>query len=195
NGVLLSSHATAYDLSTVGTIQGTLTLTDVTSATNGLPAIQVNAESLSSDGTRHVVVLTTTVNASGDFTLYPLPLSSSTTTFYDVVIHGPTIATIVIKNVELTATSSTTTTTPATITNSTNTTTPTATTTTPTGTNTTSTTTTSAGMGTNTVSIGTPVPRVALTYTPPTTPTTPTGTTTTSTITATPATGTNTVSI
>ena len=209
NGVLLSSHATAYDLSTVGTIQGTLTLTDVTSATNGLPAIQVNAESLSTDGTRHVVVLTATVNASGDFTLYPLPLSTSTTTFYDVVIHGPTIATIVIKNVELTATSSTSTTTPGTTANSTNTTTPTATPTTPTGTtitptdattiptgtNTTSTTTATAGMGTNTVSIGTPVPRVALTYTPPTTPTTPTGTTTTSTITATPATGTNTVSI
>ena len=200
NGVLLSSHATAYDLSTVGTIQGTLTLTDVTSATNGLPAIQVNAESLSSDGTRHVVVLTTTVNASGDFTLYPLPLSSSTTTFYDVVIHGPTIATIVIKNVELTATSSTATTTPGTTTNSTNTTTPTVTPTTPagatmtpTGTTTTSTTTASAGMGTNTVSIGRLVPRIALTYSPPTP--TPTGTTTTSTITATPATGTNTVSI
>jgi Domain of unknown function (DUF4382) len=195
NGVLLSSHATAYDLSTVGTIQGTLTLTGVTSATNGLPTIQVNAESLSADGTRHVVVLTATVNASGDFTLYPLPLSSSTTTFYDVVIHGPAIATIVIKNVELTASSSTTTTTPGTTTNSTNTTTPTATTTTPTGTIATSITTPTAGMGTNTASIGTPVPRVALTYTPPTAPTTPTGTTTTSTITATPATGTSTVSI
>jgi hypothetical protein len=196
NGVLLSSHATAYDLSTVGTIQGTLTLTDVTSATNGLPAIQVNAESLSSDGTRHVVVLTATVNASGDFTLYPLPLSSSTTTFYDVVIHGPTIATIVIKNVELTAASSTTTTTPSTITNSTNATTPTATTTTPTATNTTSATTATAGMGTNTVSIGRLVPRIALTYSPPTpTPTPTTGTPTTSTITATAATGTNTVSI
>jgi hypothetical protein len=195
NGVLLSSHATAYDLSSVGTIQGTLTLTDVTSATNGLPAIQVNAESLSSDGTRHVVVLTATVNASGDFTLYPLPLSSSTTTFYDVVIHGPTIATIVIKNVALTASSSTTTTTPGTITNSTNTTTPTATTTTPTGTNMTSATPATAGIGTNTVSIGMPVPRAALTYTPPTPTPTPTGPTTTSTITATPATGTNTVSI
>jgi hypothetical protein len=190
NGVLLSSHATAYDLSTVGTIQGTLTLTGITSATNGFPAIQVNAESLSTDGTRHVVVLTTSVNASGDFTLYPLPLSSSTTTLYDVVIHGPTIATIVIKNVELTANSSTTTTTPAMTTNSTNTTTPTVTTMTPT-------TTATAATGTHTVSIGTLVPRIALTYSPPTpTPTpTPTGTTTTSTITATPATGTNTVSI
>ena len=107
SAVLFSSHATAYDLANVGSIQGTLTLTNVTSTTTGLPTIQVDAETLSTDGTRHLVVLTTTVNASGDFTLYPLPVSSSTSTFYDLVIHGPNIATIVIKNVELPANTST----------------------------------------------------------------------------------------
>ena len=166
SAVLFSSHATAYDLANVGTIQGTLTLTSVTSTTTGLPTIQVDAERLSSDGTRHVVALTATVNSSGDFTLYPLPISSSTSTFYDLVIHGPDIATIVIKDVELPASAATT----GTSTAATNTTTgSTGTTMSPFGTTTTTgttDTTTSTGTTTasNTVSIGTLVPRAATSY-------------------------------
>ena len=172
SAVLFSSHATAYDLANVGTIQGTLTLTNVTSTTTGLPTIQVDAETLSSDGTRHVVALTATVNSSGDFTLYPLPISSSTSTFYDLVIHGPDIATIVIKDVELPANTSTSAATTGTSTGATNTTTgSTGTTMSPFGTTTTTGTTptgttTSTGTSTasNTVSIGTLVPRVATSY-------------------------------
>jgi mucin-2 len=190
NAVLFSSHATAYDLANVGTIQGTLTLTNLTSTTGGLPAIQVDAERLSTDGTRHVVVLTTTVNSSGDFTLYPLPVSSSSSTFYDLVIHGPAIATIIIKNVELpanTSTTSTGTTTAATntvtgfggttmagtgtttagTTTSTAATTSTGTTstgTTSTGTTSTGTTSTGTTASSDTVSVGTLVPRVASSY-------------------------------
>ncbi len=166
NAVLFSSHATAYDLANVGTIQGTLTLTNVTSTTTGLPTIQVDAETLSSDGSRHVVALTTTVNSSGDFTLYPLPISTSASTFYDLVIHGPGIATIVIKNVELPANSNTGATTTGTINTTTGLTTDTGTTTS-TGTTTTGTTTstgTTTTSGSNTVSIGTLVPRVATSY-------------------------------
>lgn len=150
SAVLFSSHATAYDLANVGSIQGSLTLTNVTSTTTGLPTIQVDAETLSTDGTRHVVALTTTVNSSGDFTLYPLPISNSTSTFYDLVIHGPGIATIIIKNVELPVNTSTSATTTTTGTGATNTTGATSTT----GT-------TSASI---TVSIGTLVPRAAATY-------------------------------
>src|SRR5204863_6020833 len=92
NGILLSSHASAYDLSQVGGISGQLTLTNLTG--NGLPAIQVSAEVLSADGSRHVVVSSTPVHADGSFVLYPLATSSSNPPTYDVVIHGAQIATI-----------------------------------------------------------------------------------------------------
>lgn len=113
SAVLLSSHATAYDLSQVGGIQGQLTLTNLTglSSANGTPGIEVNAELLSADGTRHVVVARTPVASDGSFTLYPLPtstasfnaLGTNTTnlTSYDLVIHGAGIATIVIKDVQI----------------------------------------------------------------------------------------------
>ena len=108
NGILLSSHASAFDLSEVGGIQGQLTLTNLTgiSSTAGLPAIEVSAQSLSADGTRHVVVSRTPVHADGSFLLYPLATSSSTPADYDLVIHGPGIATIIIKTVHVTLASS-----------------------------------------------------------------------------------------
>ena len=111
NGILLSSHAGAFDLSEVGGIQGQLTLTNLTgiSSAAGLPTIQVSAESLSADGTRHVVVNRTAVHADGSFLLYPLATSSSSPADYDLVIHGPGIATIIIKAVQVTLASSTST--------------------------------------------------------------------------------------
>jgi hypothetical protein len=104
NGILLSSHASAFDLSEVGGIQGQLTLTNLTgiSGAAGVPAIQVSAQSLSADGTRHVVVNRTPVHADGSFLLYPLATSSSNAADYDLVIHGPGIATIIIKAVKVT---------------------------------------------------------------------------------------------
>lgn len=146
--VLLSSHASAYDLSASGGIQGTLTLTNLTgiSSASGLPDIQVSAELLSADGSRHFVVASAPVNSDGGFTLYPLAANSSNIVDYDLVIHGHGIATIIIKNVQIpptsTATSSTTT----------------ASTTTST---TTPTTTSGTITPTNLVSIGTLIPRAA----------------------------------
>lgn len=100
SGALLSSHITAADLSKSGGIQGTLTLTNLTlTSANGTPGLEVTAESLSADGSRHVVVASSPVSASGDFTLYPLAADSSNNTSYDIVIHGAGIATIIIKDV------------------------------------------------------------------------------------------------
>jgi len=102
SGIVLSQHATAYDLSQSAGISGQLALTYITTSTSGLPAIQVSAQILSSDGTRHVVVSSTAVGADGSFLLYPLPATTSRTgTWYDVVIHGPGIATMIIKQVEV----------------------------------------------------------------------------------------------
>jgi uncharacterized protein DUF4382 len=145
SGILLSSHAAAYDLSQVGAITGTLTLTNLTniSGASGLPAIQASAQMLSADGTRHVVVSSTPVHSDGTFTLYPLAANSSSAVDYDVVIHGPGIATIIIKAVQVTPAGSTSST-PATSTTTTG------TTTTP---------------SLNSVSIGTLIPRAANSYT------------------------------
>jgi hypothetical protein len=108
NGVLLSSHVNAYDLSRSGGIQGTLTLTNLSGLTsaNGTPGIEVSVESLSADGTRHFVVARAPVASDGSFTVYPLAANSSTNTSYDLVIHGPGIATIIIKNILIPATTS-----------------------------------------------------------------------------------------
>src|SRR5256885_3791962 len=141
NAILLSSHASAFDLSEVGGIQGQLTLTNLPGINSaaGLPAIQVSAQSLSADGTRHVVVSRARVHADGSFLLYPLATSSSSPTEYDLVIHGPGIATIIIKAVQVTLASSS------------------AATTTTTG--------TAANATLNTVSVGTLIPRAASSYT------------------------------
>jgi Domain of unknown function (DUF4382) len=151
SGILLSSHASAYDLAQVGGISGTLTLTNLTnySAQSGLPDIQASAETLSADGTRHEVLLSTAVHSDGTFLLYPLPTSTSTPAYYDVVIHGGGIATIIIKNVQLTLGTTTTALTAASIPSS--------------ATNTDTSTVTAPSL--STVSIGTLIPRVATTYT------------------------------
>ncbi|HSY08907.1 MAG TPA: DUF4382 domain-containing protein [Steroidobacteraceae bacterium] len=106
-GFLLNPHLTAYDLSTAGTIQGQLTLPTTTATTttaSGNPDIEVSAETLSSDGTRHVVVKSTPLLSDGSFVLYPLTTnatstSATTTTTYDLVIHGPNIQTMIIQAV------------------------------------------------------------------------------------------------
>lgn len=112
-GVLLSSHMSAYDLSQVGGIQGQLTLTNLTGLTsaNGTPGLEVAAELLTADGSRHFVVARAPVASDGSFTLYPLATSVATfnalgnnttnLTSYDLVIHGPGIATIIVKNVQI----------------------------------------------------------------------------------------------
>lgn len=102
-GVMLSAHPSAYRSDAVGGITGTLTLTNLTgiSASSGIIELQVSAETLSADGTRHVVVATAPVRADGTFLVYPLPSSSSSPASYDLVIHGAGMATIIIRGVAL----------------------------------------------------------------------------------------------
>jgi hypothetical protein len=104
SGILWSAHAAAaYDLSQAGGISGQLSLTNITTSTSGLLNIGVSAEILSADGSRHIVVSSTAVLSDGSFLLYPLATNSSTTSplTYDVVIHGPDIATIIVKAVQV----------------------------------------------------------------------------------------------
>jgi hypothetical protein len=163
NGILWSAHATsAYDLSIAGGISGQLSLTNITTATSGLPNIRVSAQTLSADGNRWVVVSSTAVQSDGTFLLYPLATNSSTTSplTYDVVIHGPGIATIIVKGVWVTrpTSSSISTTTSATTTVGT----PTNSYTIPsTTTRTTTATSGTANANVNAVSIGTLTPRAA----------------------------------
>ena len=171
SGILLSAHGAAYDLSQAGGISGQLSLSYITTSTSGLPDIRVSAQTLSTDGTRHIIVSATTVHSDGSFLLYPLATNSSTTSplTYDVVIHGPGIATIIVKGVQVPRSSSSSGSTTATASPATTTT----TTTTPiygTTTGTSTTTPTSTGTTTainpnvNAVSIGTLTPRAATSY-------------------------------
>jgi len=114
-GVLLNPHSSGYDVTSTGTIQGTVDLTNVTADSSGHFDVQATAETLSTDGTRHVAVQTVQVGSDGKFVLYPLPAAtpsttstglattSRSTTPYDLVIHGPQIATVIIKSIPVAA--------------------------------------------------------------------------------------------
>jgi hypothetical protein len=168
-GILLSSHDAAYDLSQAGGISGQLTLTNITSGTSGLPAISVSAQTLSADGTRHLIVSAAAVLSDGSFLLYPLATNSSANIplTYDVVIHGPGIATIIVKGVQVprpsssssTTTSATTVTTPKT-----SVTVPSTTTTTTTGNTASGTSLATSNTNVSAVSIGTLTPRTVTPY-------------------------------
>jgi hypothetical protein len=100
----LNPHPQTYDVKYSGNIQGAVDLSTVSTLTTaGVADVQVAAEGVSSDGTRHFIVKTTRVGADGTFVLYPLSTASGAPTTYDVVIHGPTIDTTIIKSVPVTA--------------------------------------------------------------------------------------------
>ena len=113
-GVVLNSHAQAFDLSKCGGISGTLTLTNLSNITNKSARMNIvaTAETPNADGaSRHAVVISAPVNTDGTFLLYPLPANDSTKnpTTYDVVIHGAGIETIIIKGVQVARNSTSTT--------------------------------------------------------------------------------------
>lgn len=126
-GFLLIPHLTGYNLAQAGYIAGSVTITGLPSTTGG---IEVTAETLSTDGSRHVIVASAPLSSTGSFVLYPLPATTSaasdtssttcpsgetydtasgtciatasTSEQYDLVIHGPGIATVIITGVPVT---------------------------------------------------------------------------------------------
>jgi Domain of unknown function (DUF4382) len=103
-GALLTPTVAAYNTSNAGGLSGELDLTAVTSdVLTGNQGIVATAELLSSDGSRYVGVKSVNVSAGGTFSIYPLPVASSGTTNYDLVIHGPGIQTIIITAIPVTS--------------------------------------------------------------------------------------------
>jgi len=71
----------------------------LTGTGTGRPDIQVTAEKLDEELGRRVAIASAAVGRTGSFVLYPLPLDEDEdTTTYDLVIHGPGIQTIVIRD-------------------------------------------------------------------------------------------------
>lgn len=104
-GVLLNPHSSGLDVASAGAIRGSIDTTNIAGSidVNGNIAAQVTAETLSADGTRHIAVKTVQVASDGSFVLYPLAAGSSSPTSYDLVIHGPQIATAIVKSVPVSA--------------------------------------------------------------------------------------------
>ncbi len=95
-GFVLIPHWAEYDLSHAGTIQGQVS---VAALPSGVGNIEVTAETLSSDSSRHVPVKSAPLRSDGSFVLYPLSTASGSPTQYDLVIHGAGIGTVIIKAV------------------------------------------------------------------------------------------------
>ncbi|MGA3156905.1 MAG: DUF4382 domain-containing protein [Steroidobacteraceae bacterium] len=103
-GALLSPTLAAYNTTNAGGLSGNLDLTAVSSdVLTGDQGIVATAELLSADGSRYVGVKSVNVSAGGTFSIYPLPVASSGTTNYDLVIHGPSIQTIIITAIPVTS--------------------------------------------------------------------------------------------
>ena len=100
NGALLSPSMTVMDVKNAGAISGSVDVSGIASTVlTGPQGIVVTAEALSADGTRFYAVKSVAVQSGGVFTLYPLPVAATGTTFYDLVIHGPGIRTVILSQV------------------------------------------------------------------------------------------------
>ena len=103
-GFFLNPHLTAIDLAHAATIQGQVDVTAIAAdAITGRREVEVSAETLSSDGTRHVIVKSAPVRSDGSFALYPFSAASGEPTTYDLVFHGPLVQTVIVKSVPLTS--------------------------------------------------------------------------------------------
>lgn len=104
-GFVLNPELRAYEMADAGTIRGTLNWSQLDlDPDTGRPDIQVTAQRLDEGQGRHVVVGSSAVGINGSFVLYPLPLDKDkNTTRYDLVISGPGIQTVVVRDVPVTA--------------------------------------------------------------------------------------------
>jgi hypothetical protein len=99
-GFLLNPALTSFEPEEVGTIRGRLDLSRVDFPSTGESGIEVTAQRLDETLNRRVIVGRASVSRNGSFVLYPLPLDEEEdTTEYDLVIHGPRIESIVLRDV------------------------------------------------------------------------------------------------
>lgn len=100
-GFLLNPTLKAFDANAAGTIRGTLNLSLINIDTGtGRPEIHVTAQKLDEGSGRRAVVGGASVSRNGSFVIHPLPLEEDgDPAEYDLVIHGPGIETIVIREV------------------------------------------------------------------------------------------------
>jgi hypothetical protein len=98
---LLNPGMKAYNAADVGTVTGTFNLSAIPSAViDSDQGVVVSAEVVDADGLRHSVVKSTRLGSDGSFTLYPLPtVDDDDTGTYDIVVHGPGVATLVVTDV------------------------------------------------------------------------------------------------
>lgn len=108
-GVLFNAAMHAGNDDDTGTIRGSLDLSAIASAQlKNSQSIMVTAEALNSDGTRYIAVKNAVISSDGSFTLTSLPSNADTPTYYQVVIHGAGIQTVVIGNVPVNTNETTT---------------------------------------------------------------------------------------
>lgn len=100
-GFLLNATPEAGAVDEAGTLRGTLNLSGLQVDTwTGRPDIAVTAQRLDEQAGRYVVVGSAFVSRNGAFTLHPLPLDEDEhVTRYDLVIHGPGIHTVILRDV------------------------------------------------------------------------------------------------
>jgi len=99
-GYLLNPVAGFVDQSLAGAITGQV---DASALPAGHPAVAVSAETISADGTHHVIVMRGLAAADGSFALYPLPVPSKGSTQYDVVIACAGADTVIVRGVTVSA--------------------------------------------------------------------------------------------
>jgi len=95
---ILEPRLSCFDLDHVGAIVGQIS-TGATFTT--APHFVIKAETLSADGTYHVVHRATIPDSTGKFILFPVSAATSTTT-YDILIRGIGYQTAIVKGVPVT---------------------------------------------------------------------------------------------
>ncbi|MDI1301523.1 MAG: DUF4382 domain-containing protein [bacterium] len=98
---------TYFDLDNAGAISGQIDTSGLYPANaRGGYNLVIKAEDLSPAGSRHYVVRATTIDAGGNFRLYPLPIpAGQSARSFDVVMRGRNMETIIVKNVSVTRSS------------------------------------------------------------------------------------------
>lgn len=96
----LKPMLSSVDLGHAGALSGQIDINTLTSA--GAYNVIVKAEVPNAAGTLHQVVRSTSLRSDGSFVLYPVPAGTASTSV-DLLIHGRSMATMIIKGVPVTA--------------------------------------------------------------------------------------------